>query len=102
MQTICVTLNNGIKMPILGFGTFKVEDAQQTIDAVKMRALELGYRHIDTATIYQNEEGVGQAIKESGIPREAIFLTSKVWNSDQRYMNQHLKAFETSLKKLQT
>ena len=100
MQTICVTLNNGIKMPILGFGTFKVEDAQQTIDAVKC-ALELGYRHIDTATIYQNEEGVGQAIKESGIPREEIFLTSKVWNSDQGYEST-LKAFETSLKKLQT
>ena len=100
MQTICVTLNNGIKMPILGFGTFKVEDAQQTIDAVKC-ALELGYRHIDTATIYQNEEGVGQAIKESGIPREEIFLTSKVWNSDQGYEST-LKAIETSIKKLHT
>lgn len=96
MLPTSVTLNNGIKMPIFGFGTFKVEDGQQTIDAVKC-ALKLGYRHIDTAAIYQNEEDVGQAIKESGIPREEIFLTSKVWNSDQGYEST-LKAFETSLK----
>ena len=67
-----ITLNNGVKMPIIGFGTFKVEDGQQTIDAVKC-ALSMGYRHIDTAAVYQNEEGVGQAIKESGVPREEIF-----------------------------
>ncbi len=100
LLTKTVTLNNGIKMPIIGFGTFKVEDGKQTIDAVKC-ALSLGYRHIDTAAVYQNEEGVGQAIKESGVPREEIFLTSKVWNSDQGYEST-LKAFETSLKKLQT
>ena len=84
MQTICVTLNNGIKMPILGFGTFKVEDAQQTIDAVKC-ALELGYRHIDTAAAYFNEEDVGRAVKDSGIPREDIFITSKLWLQDYGY-----------------
>lgn len=94
MLTTTVTLNNGIEMPIFGFGTFKVEDGQQTIDSVKC-ALKLGYRHIDTAAVYGNEEGVGQAIKESGIPREEIFLTTKVWNSDQGYEST-LKAFETS------
>lgn len=93
-------LSNGVKIPILGFGTFKVEDGKQTIDAVRT-ALEIGYRHIDAAAIYNNEDSVGQGIKESGVPREEIFLTSKVWNSDQGYENT-LKAFETSLEKLGT
>jgi len=95
-----VTLNNGVKMPILGFGTFKVEDGEQTIEAVQY-ALEIGYRHIDTAAAYGNEESIGQVIKASGIPRNEIFLTSKVWNRDQGYEST-LKAFETSLRKLQT
>lgn len=95
-----VKLNNGVEMPILGFGTFKVEDGKETIESVK-HALKVGYRHIDTAAIYRNEEGVGQAIKESGIPREDIFLTSKVWNSDQGY-DSTLAAFKLSLEKLQT
>jgi diketogulonate reductase-like aldo/keto reductase len=95
-----VTLNNGVKMPWVGFGTFKVENGKTTIEAVK-EALRVGYRHIDTAAVYQNEEGVGTAIKEGGVPREDIFLVSKVWNSDQGYETT-LKAFETSLKKLQT
>lgn len=93
-------LSNGVKMPRLGFGTFKVEDGKQTIESVK-HALKVGYRHIDAASIYQNEEGVGQGIKESGVLREEIFLTSKVWNSDQGYEST-LKAFEESLKKLGT
>lgn len=93
-------LNNGIKMPWVGFGTFKVENGQRTIDSVK-EALKAGYRHIDTAAIYKNEEGVGIAIKESGVKREDIFLTSKVWNDDQGY-DSTLRAFEESLKKLQT
>lgn len=93
-------LNNGIKMPQLGFGTFRVEDGRQTVDAVRA-ALELGYRHIDAAAIYDNEESVGQGIKESGVPREEIFITSKVWNTDQGYENT-LNAFELSLKKLGT
>lgn len=100
MLTTSVTLNNGVNMPIFGFGTFKVEDGQQVIDSVKY-ALQFGYRHIDAASVYDNEEGVGQGIKESGIPREEIFLTSKVWNSDQGY-EKTLAAFETSLKKLGT
>ena len=96
----CSTLSNGLKMPWLGFGTFKVPDGKVVEEAVK-EALRLGYRHIDTAAIYKNEEGVGQAIKDSGVPREEIFLVSKVWNTDQGYEST-LKAFETSLKKLQT
>jgi methylglyoxal/glyoxal reductase len=93
-----VTLNNGVKMPQLGFGVFKVESGSQTVDSVK-KALEVGYRAIDTAAIYQNEEGVGQAIRESGIPREELFITSKVWNGDQGYETT-LKAYDDSLKRL--
>lgn len=95
-----VVLNNGVKMPIFGLGTFKVKDGTETIEAVKT-ALQIGYRHIDTAAVYGNEEGVGQGIKESGVPREEIFLVSKVWNTDQGYEST-LKAFETSLSKLGT
>ena len=93
-------LNNGVKMPWLGFGTYKVENGHTVIESVK-EALKIGYRHIDTASFYNNEEGVGTAIKESGVPREEIFLVSKVWNSDQGY-EKTLKAFETSIKKLGT
>jgi diketogulonate reductase-like aldo/keto reductase len=94
------TLNNGVKMPWLGYGTYKVVNGEDTVNSVK-EALRLGYRHIDTAMIYKNEEGVGIAIKESSVPREDIFLVSKVWNSDQGY-DTTLKAFEESLRKLQT
>lgn len=87
-------------MTIFEFGTFKVEDGQQTIDSIKY-VLQLGYRHIDTAAVYGNEEGVGRAIKESDIPRGEIFLTTKVWNSDQGY-DSTLAAFEISPQKLQT
>lgn len=93
-------LNNGVKMPLLGFGTFRVEDGRETKDAVRT-ALELGYRHIDAASVYGNEESVGQGIKESGVPREEIFITSKVWNTDQGYENT-LRAFEESIEKLGT
>ncbi|MCY6372062.1 aldo/keto reductase [Clostridium ganghwense] len=96
----CTILNNGVKMPWLGFGTFKVEDGNKVVDAVK-KALEIGYRHIDTAAIYGNEAGVGQALKESGVKREDIFLVSKVWNSEQGYEST-LKAFNDSLAKLET
>ena len=81
--TDCTLLNNGLKMPWLGFGVFQIEDGQQVERAVRA-ALEIGYRSIDTATVYKNESGVGKAIRESGIPREDIFLTTKVWNDDQR------------------
>ncbi|ERJ12121.1 aldo/keto reductase [Haloplasma contractile] len=94
----CAVLNNGIEMPWVGFGTFKVEDGKVTKDAVK-EALKAGYRHIDTAMIYGNESSVGDAIKESDIPREDIFVTTKVWNSDQGYEST-LKAFEDSLDRL--
>ncbi|WP_434305649.1 aldo/keto reductase [Clostridium botulinum] len=93
-------LNNGVKMPLLGFGTYKAENGNIVIQSVK-EALRIGYRHIDTASYYGNEEGVGTAIKESGIPREEIFLVSKVWNSDQGY-EKTLKSFENSIKELGT
>lgn len=100
MLTSYNLLSNGVKMPVLGFGTFKVKDGKQTVEAVRT-ALEVGYRHIDAAAIYNNEESVGQGIKESEVPREEIFLTSKVWNSDQGYEST-LKAFDLSLEKLGT
>jgi len=93
-------LNNGVKMPWLGLGVFRSEEGSEVENAVKV-ALENGYRSIDTAAIYQNERGVGKAIIESGVPREDIFLTSKVWNSDQGYKTT-LAAFDKSLDKLQT
>ncbi|PLR75710.1 aldo/keto reductase [Bacillus sp. V3-13] len=93
-----VTLNNGVEMPIFGLGVYKVEEGNQTYDTVKT-ALELGYRLIDTAAFYENEAGVGRAIKDSGIPREDVFVTTKVWNDQQGY-DSTLKAFENSLEKL--
>jgi methylglyoxal/glyoxal reductase len=92
------TLNNGVKMPWLGFGVFKVQEGEEVVNSVKT-ALEVGYRSIDTAAIYRNEEGVGQAIAESNVPREELFVTTKVWNGDQGY-EATLAAFETSLNKL--
>jgi methylglyoxal/glyoxal reductase len=94
------TLNNGVKMPWLGLGVFRAEEGREVEVAVKT-ALNYGYRSIDTAAAYDNEKGVGNAIRTSGIPREEVFLTSKVWNSDQGY-HSTLKAFEESLNKLQT
>ena len=94
------TLNNGVKMPWLGLGVFQSEDGKEVINAVKT-ALDSGYRSIDTAAIYHNERGVGKAILESKVAREDIFLTSKVWNSEQGYKST-LAAFEESLDKLQT
>jgi methylglyoxal/glyoxal reductase len=91
-------LHNGVEMPWFGLGVFKVKEGSEVIDSVKA-ALKNGYRSIDTAAVYQNEEGVGQGIRESGVQREEIFVTSKVWNSDQGYETT-LQAYETSLKKL--
>ena len=93
-------LHNGVTMPWLGLGVWQTKEGKEVEDAVKF-ALHSGYRSIDTATIYRNEEGVGKAIKNSGIPREDIFLTTKVWNSDQGY-EETLRAFETSRKVLDT
>lgn len=92
------TLHNGVKMPWVGLGVFKVTEGEEVVQSVKA-AIKNGYISIDTAAIYKNEEGVGQAIKESGVPREELFITSKVWNSDQGYEST-LAAFETSLNKL--
>jgi 2,5-diketo-D-gluconate reductase A len=92
-----VTLNNGVAMPQLGFGVFQVPD-DETTTAVSS-ALEAGYRSIDTAAIYGNERGVGRALAASGIPREELFVTTKLWNDDQGY-DATLAAFDTSLEKL--
>ncbi|ALA70876.1 aldo/keto reductase [Geobacillus sp. PK12] len=94
----CATLHNGVKMPWVGLGVYKVKEGEEVRSAVRT-ALEIGYRHVDTAAFYENEEGVGQAIRESGIPREQVFVTTKVWNTDQGYETT-LKAFDKSLKKL--
>jgi diketogulonate reductase-like aldo/keto reductase len=96
----CTLLNNGLEMPWLGFGVFKMSDGQEVGQAVRY-ALETGYRSIDTASVYHNERGVGKAIRESGIPREDIFLTTKVWNEDQR-KKRAMAAFEESLERLGT
>ncbi|AGA56380.1 aldo/keto reductase, diketogulonate reductase [Thermobacillus composti KWC4] len=97
MQT--VTLSNGVNMPIIGIGLWQVNDAQQAEDSV-YEALMAGYRLIDTAAGYLNEEAVGRAIKRSGIPREEIFVTTKIWVQDAGYESAK-RAFEKSLKKLQ-
>ncbi|MED3667271.1 aldo/keto reductase [Geobacillus stearothermophilus] len=94
----CAVLHNGVQMPWVGLGVYKVKEGEEVKSAVRT-ALEIGYRHIDTAAFYENEEGVGQAIRESGIPREQVFVTTKVWNTDQGYETT-LKAFDASLKKL--
>ncbi len=94
------TLHNGVEMPYFGLGVYLSKDGQEVINAVKW-ALETGYRHIDTASIYENEAGVGAGIRASDVPREDIFLVSKVWNTDQGY-DTTLKAFETSLEQLGT
>ena len=91
-------LANGVEMPLFGLGVFKTREGREVRDAVAW-ALEAGYRLIDTAAVYGNEEGVGQAVRESGADRKSLFITSKVWNSDQGY-DSTLRAFETSLAKL--
>jgi 2,5-diketo-D-gluconate reductase A len=92
-----ITLNNGVRMPQLGFGVFQVSDADTT--AAVSLALAAGYRSIDTAAIYGNEAGTGRAIAESGISREELFITSKLWVADLGY-DATLAAFEASLAKL--
>ncbi|MGW7291359.1 aldo/keto reductase [Streptomyces xiamenensis] len=92
-----VTLNNGEEIPQLGFGVWQVPDDQAT-DAVSS-ALEAGYRHIDTAAIYRNEVGTGKALAASGLPREELFVTTKLWNSDHGY-DDALRAIDVSLEKL--
>ncbi|MFF4255496.1 aldo/keto reductase [Streptomyces sp. NPDC001663] len=92
-----LTLNNGVRIPQLGFGVFQVPDTET--GAAVTAALEAGYRSIDTAAIYGNEAGVGAALTASGIDRDELFVTTKLWNADQGY-DSTLRAFEASLAKL--
>jgi len=92
-----VTLNNGVQMPQLGFGVFQVPNGETT--AAVTTALQAAYRSIDTAAIYGNEEGVGRAIANAGIPREELFITSKVWNADHGF-DATLRAYDDTLGKL--
>jgi len=97
MQT--VTLNNGVEMPLLGFGVFQITDAAECERSV-YEAIQTGYRLIDTAASYENEEAVGKAIKSSGVAREELFVTTKLWVQDAGYESAK-KAFERSLQRLQ-
>ncbi|MCH5585588.1 aldo/keto reductase [Shimazuella sp. AN120528] len=92
------TLHNGVKMPWFGLGIYKIEEGEELISTVHT-ALELGYRSFDTASLYQNERGLGIAIKAASISREELFITSKVWNTDQGYEST-LTAFDESLERL--
>jgi len=93
-----VKLNNDVRMPILGLGVYQSPPGRVTRDAVNF-ALRVGYRHVDTARIYGNEADVGEAVRESGVPRGDLFVTTKLWNSDQGY-DSTLRACESSLKRL--
>jgi 2,5-diketo-D-gluconate reductase A len=97
MQT--VKLNNGVEIPILGFGVFQITDPAECERSV-VDAIQTGYRHIDTAASYQNEEAVGRGIKQSGVAREKLFITTKLWIQGNGYEGT-IKAFERSLKRLQ-
>ncbi|MFW5419904.1 aldo/keto reductase [Nocardiopsis sp. CNT-189] len=92
-----VTLNNGVEMPRLGFGVWQVPDGEA--QGAVAEALRVGYRSIDTAKVYQNEAGTGRALRESGIPREELFVTTKVWNDDHG-RDRALRAFDASLERL--
>ena len=92
-----LVLNNGVRIPQLGFGVYKIPEAA-TRDAV-LTAFAAGYRHIDTAALYRNERGVGEAVRESGLPRDEVFVTSKVWNDDHGY-DATLRAFDASMERL--
>lgn len=92
------TLHNGVKMPWMGLGVWQSAEGEEVESAVRT-AIEVGYRSIDTAAIYKNEAGVGRAIRDSGINREELFVTTKVWNSEQGY-DSTLRAFEESRQKL--
>ena len=92
-----LVLNNGVRIPQLGFGVYKIPEAA-TRDAV-LTAFAAGYRHVDTAALYRNERGVGEAVRESGLPRDEVFVTSKVWNDDHGY-DATLRAFDASMERL--
>ena len=92
-------LSNGVKIPIVGFGTYKLQNENDESCNLVKEAINAGYRSIDTASFYNNEEGVGKGIRESGIPREELFVTTKLWIDDDGYKNT-IKAFNKSLEKL--
>lgn len=94
-----IQLSNGYFIPCVGYGTWQTPDGETAIEVVK-KAIEVGYRHIDTAACYENEKGVGQGIKASGVSRDQLFITSKVWNSERGY-EKTLAAFEKTLSDLQ-
>ena len=94
----CLSLKNGVRIPCVGFGTWQTPDGDIAAQSVRA-AIELGYRHIDTAAVYGNEEGVGVGIRQGGVAREDLFVTTKVWN-DARGYEPTLRAFEASMKRL--
>lgn len=96
--TNSISLRNGVQMPQIGLGVYKMTNPEQTVEAIT-HAIRTGYRAIDTAALYGNEKETGEAVRASGVPREALFITSKVWNRDQGY-DQTLRAFEHSLERL--
>lgn len=96
--TDCYILSNGVAIPCLGFGTWKAPDGEIACESVKT-AIRCGYRHIDTAAAYRNEESVGRGIRESGIPREELFITTKLHNNEHSY-REALAAFDASMKRL--
>ncbi|MEU8661334.1 aldo/keto reductase [Actinoplanes philippinensis] len=96
-DTPVITLNNGVTIPQIGFGVFQIPEAQTA--AAVTTALEAGYRSIDTAAIYHNESGVGAALRSAGVPRDELFITTKVWNNDQGY-DETLRAFDASTARL--
>lgn len=98
MKQSSITLNNGVVMPQFGLGVWNAKDGEEVANAVDI-AIKAGYRLIDTAAVYGNEQGVGEGIKRSGTRREDLFITTKVWNSDQGF-DSTLKAFDVSLNKL--
>ena len=95
-----VKLNSGAEIPVLGLGVFRSKDGEETYNAVRW-ALDAGYRHIDTAAVYRNEASVGRAIEDSGIPRDQIWITTKLWNDEIRAENEEA-AFAASLERLRT
>ena len=94
----CYALKNGVRIPCVGFGTWQTPDGDVATNSVR-EAIACGYRHIDTAAVYGNESSVGRGIRESGIPRDELFITTKVWNTDHGY-EETLKAFDASMDRL--
>src|SRR5665213_227067 len=98
MDIASIKLNTGAEMPAIGFGTWQLAEGQEAKNSV-LTAIESGYHLIDTAKIYGNERSVGEAVRQSGRPRQQLFITTKLWTSDQGYESA-LKAFDESLKRL--